>query len=115
LYFSTARHLRVRWFKALSQFSPRNQRTRDKECVFQIIGPAKRSIEKGIAEVGPLGFVLASERRMVSICRSDYKRISIGETRYKHARIASRNDHDLVLHSRAAEHLGEIGWLERFD
>jgi hypothetical protein len=34
---------------------------------------------------------------------------------YEDARIARRNDHDLVSHSRAAEHLGELGWLERFD
>jgi hypothetical protein len=115
LYFSTARHLPVRWLKALAQFSPQHQRTPNKEGIFQIIGPAERSIEKGIAETGPLGFVLASERRVVSVCRRDYNRTIIGETRYEDARIASRNDHDLVSHSRAAEHLGEIGRLERFD
>ena len=69
LHFSTTSHLRVRWLKALAQFSPKHQRTRDKKGVFQIIGSAQRSIEKGIAEVGPLGFVLASERRVLSVCR----------------------------------------------
>jgi hypothetical protein len=57
---------------------------------------------------------IPSERRVVSICRGDDKRISIGETRYEDARIASRNDYDLVSHFRAAEHLGEMGWLEGF-
>src|SRR6476646_1069409 len=115
LHFSTASHLRVRWLKAFAQFSPQYQRTRHKEGVFQIIGPTERSIEKGVAEIGPFGFVLASERRVVSICRGDDKCFSIGETRYEDARIASRNDHDLVSHSRAAEHLRKIGWLESFD
>src|SRR5262249_11763467 len=100
---------------ALPQFSPQHQRTRHNERVFQTIGAAQRSIEKGIAKIGPLSLVLASERPVVSVCRSNYKRISIGETRYEDARIASRNDHDLVSHSRAAENLGEIGWFERFD
>ena len=55
LHFSTASHLRVRWLKTLAQFSPQYQRTRHKEGVFQIIGPTERSIEKGVAEIGPLG------------------------------------------------------------
>jgi hypothetical protein len=100
--------------EALAQFSPQYQRTCHKEGVFQTIGPTERSIEKGVAEIGPLGFVLASERRVVSICRGDDKCFSIGETRYEDARIASRNDHDLVSHSRAAKHLGEVGWLKGF-
>src|SRR5262249_34659185 len=61
--------------KPLAQFSFQHQRTRHKEGVFQIIGAAQRSIEKGVAEIGPLGFVLASERRVVSICCGDDKRI----------------------------------------
>src|SRR6476469_3031919 len=113
LHVSTASHLRVRWFKTLAQFSPQYQRTRHKEGVFQSIRATERSIEKGVAKIGPLGLVLASERWVVSVCRGDDKRISISETRYEDARIASRNDHDLS-HSRAAEHLGEIGWLQGF-
>ena len=112
LHFFTARHLRVRWLKALAQFSPRHQLTRHKEGVFQIVGPAESGIEKGITEMGPLGFVLTSKRRVVSVRRGDYQRISISQARYEDARIASRNDHDLVSHSRAAEHFGEMGWLE---
>jgi hypothetical protein len=96
------------------QFSLQHQRTRHEEGVSQIIGPTERSIEKGVAEIGPLGFVLTLERRVVSVRRGDYKCIGIGEPMYEDARIASRNDHDLVSHSRAAEHLREIGWLERF-
>jgi hypothetical protein len=71
----------VRWLKALAQFSPRHQRTRHEEGVFQIVGPAERSIEKGITEIGPLGFVLTSERRVVSVRRGDYQRISICQAR----------------------------------
>ena len=69
LYFSTARHLRVRRLKALAQFSPQHQRTRPNEGVFQIISAAQRRIKKCIAEISPLGFVLASERRVLSVCR----------------------------------------------
>jgi hypothetical protein len=50
LHFSTASHLRVRWLKALAQFSPQYQRTHHKEGIFQIFGPTKRSIEKGVVE-----------------------------------------------------------------
>ena len=115
LHVSTASHLRVRWFKTLAQFSPQYQRTRHKEGLSQSIGATERSIEKGVAKIGPLGLVLASERRVVSVCRGDDKRISISETRYEDTRMASRNDHDLISHSRAAEHLGEMGWFEGFD
>jgi hypothetical protein len=100
--------------KALAQFSLQDERARKKEGVFQTCGPAERNIEEGIAKVGPLGFVLASERCMVGIRCGDYKRVSIGEGRYEDPRIASRNDHDLVSHARSVEHFGEIGWRERF-
>ena len=50
LHFSTVNHMRVRWLKALAQFSPQYQRTRHKEGVFQIIGPTKRGVEKGVAD-----------------------------------------------------------------
>jgi hypothetical protein len=36
--------------QSLAQFSPQYQRTHHKEGVFQIFGPTKRSIEKGVAE-----------------------------------------------------------------
>jgi transcription antitermination factor NusG len=51
----------VRWLKALAQFSPQYQRTRHKEGVFQIIGPTKRSIEKGVAD-GIVAAIRSRER-----------------------------------------------------
>src|SRR5262245_6557687 len=71
LHVSAARQLRVRWLETLTQFSLQHQRAREKKSVFQIISPAERSIEKSIAEIGPLGFVLATERRMVRVCCRD--------------------------------------------
>ena len=61
LHFSTVSHLRVRWLKALAQFSPQYQRTRHKEGVFQIIGPTKRSIAKGVAD-GIVAAIRSHER-----------------------------------------------------
>src|SRR6266566_6998996 len=51
---------------------------------------------------------------MVGIRRSDHQCISIGDGRYEDARIASRNDDDLVSYAGSFEHAGEIGRLERF-
>ena len=43
--------MRVRWLKALAQFSPQYQPSEAiNEGVFQIIGPTKRSIEKSVAD-----------------------------------------------------------------
>jgi transcription antitermination factor NusG len=42
--------MRVRWLKALAQFSPQYQLASHNEGVFQIIGPMKRSIEKSVAD-----------------------------------------------------------------
>jgi hypothetical protein len=50
--------MRVRWLKALAQFSPQYQLASHKEGVFQIIGPTKRGIEKGVAD----GIVAAIRR-----------------------------------------------------
>jgi transcription antitermination factor NusG len=61
LHFSTVSHLRVRWLKVLAQFSPQYQRTRHKEGVFQIIGPTKRSIQKGVAD-GIVAAIRSRER-----------------------------------------------------
>ena len=46
-------------------------------------------IEKGVAEIGPLGFVRAAERRMVGIGRRDYQRIGVRETRDEDSGIAA--------------------------
>jgi hypothetical protein len=62
LHVSASRHLRVRWFKPLAQFAFGNTRAREKEGLFQIAGLAQGSIEKGITEIRPLGFVLAPKR-----------------------------------------------------
>ena len=61
LHFSTVGHLWVRWLKALAQFSPQYQRTRHKEGVFRIIGPTKRSIERGAAD-GIVAAIRSRER-----------------------------------------------------
>ncbi len=50
--------MRVRWLKALAQLSPQYQLASHKEGVFQIIGPTKRGIEKGVAD----GIVAANRR-----------------------------------------------------
>src|SRR5215472_5503493 len=114
LHVRASRHLRVRWVKALAQFSLQDQRARNNKGVFQGRGLAQRNIEKRVAEIGPRGFVLAAERWRAGVCRGDHERIRIGEGRYEDARIASRNDHDLISHAGSLEHLGELGWLERF-
>jgi hypothetical protein len=43
----------VRRLKALTPLSLQDERTRNKEGVFQIRGLAQRNIEKGITEIGP--------------------------------------------------------------
>src|SRR4029453_18893463 len=59
LNVSTSGHLRVRRLEALTQLSLQDERARNKEGVLQIRRSAQRNIEKGIAEIGPLGPVLA--------------------------------------------------------
>ena len=89
LHVSASCHLRVRQVKSLAQFSLQDDRACKKEGVFQTYSPTEGDIEKGIAKIGPLGFVLAAERCMVGIRCGDHKRICIGEERYENARIAS--------------------------
>ena len=84
-----------------------------KEGVFQGFRFTESDVEKRIAEISPLGFVLASKRCMVGIRCGDDKCISICQARNEDARIAGRNYHGLMLHARLVEHLGEIGWLQR--
>ena len=52
----------MRWLKPLAQFAFGNERAREKEGFFQIAGLAQGNIEKGITEICPLGFVLATKR-----------------------------------------------------
>jgi len=49
-------------------------------------------IEKGVAEMGPFGFVPAAERWMVGIGRGDYQRIGVRETRDKDPEIVAREE-----------------------
>jgi hypothetical protein len=114
LHVRAARHLRVRRVKALAQFSLRHKIAGKKEGVFQGVRLAESDVEKGIAEIGPRGLVLASKRCMVSIRCGDDKCISICEARNEDARIAGRNDYDLMSHARLIEHLTESGWLKDF-
>ena len=51
---------------------------------------------------------------MVSIRCGDDKCISICEARNEDARIAGRNDYDLMSYARFVEHLSESGWLKGF-
>ena len=111
LHVCATRHLRARAVKALAQFSVRYKSAGKKEGVFQGLRLAKSDIEKGIAEIGPLGLVLASKRCMVCLRCGDDKCIRICEARNEDARIAGRNDYDLMSHARLVEHLSESGWL----
>jgi len=104
----------VRGVEALAQFSVRYKSAGKKEGVFQGLCLAKSDVEKRIAEIGPLGLVLAAKRCMVSIRCGYDKRISICEGRNEDARIAGRNDYDLISYARLVEHLSESGWLKGF-
>ena len=90
LHVCAARHLRVRRVKALAQFSLRYKRAGKKEGFFQGLRLAKSDVEKRIAEIGPLGLVLASKRCMVGIRCGDDKCISICKARNEDPRIAGR-------------------------
>ena len=64
----------------LAQFSLLDERARNNKSVLQASGLAECDVEKGIAKIGPLGLVLAAERRMVGIGRGDYQQIGVRET-----------------------------------
>src|SRR5437016_472158 len=61
LHIRPSCHLRIRWFKALADFSLGNDSAREKKSLFQIFRPAQRNIEECVAEIGPLGSVLTTE------------------------------------------------------
>jgi hypothetical protein len=67
----------------LAQFSFLDERARNNKGVLQTFSLPECHVEKGIAEIGPLGLVLAAERRMVGIGRGDYQRVGVRETRDK--------------------------------
>jgi hypothetical protein len=66
--------LGIRRLEALAQFSLFDERARNNKSVLQALSLPECDIERGVAEIGPLGFVPAAERRMVGIGRSDYQR-----------------------------------------
>ena len=53
----------------LPQFALADQPARIEERILQACIVPERDVEKSVAEIGPLGFVLASERRVLSVCR----------------------------------------------
>src|SRR6478735_12371816 len=105
----SAGDLRMRWLKAALQFSLEYQRTRLGECISQRVRPPQRLVEEGVAEIGPLGLVLAAERWMVGIRCGYDQRVCIRKPRDEYAGIAGRDDHHLALHAGAIEHAGQIG------
>src|SRR5262249_27069279 len=109
-----ARHLRMRRHEAVARFALPDQRARQRERVLQPRRPAQRNVEKGIAEIGPFGAILAAEGRMIGVGRRDYQAIRVGEPWYEHAGIAGRYDYCPISHVRRVEHVGKVRWRERF-
>src|SRR6516162_6636345 len=61
LHVCAARHAGIRRLEVFAQFSHPDERARNKEGVFQVFSLPECDVEKGIAEIGPLGLVLAAE------------------------------------------------------
>src|SRR6266487_4399957 len=91
LHVCAARHQRIRRLEVLAQFSLPDERARNNKGFLQASSLPERNVEKGIAEIGPLGLVLAAERWMVGIGRGDDQDIGVSETRDKDAGIAGRD------------------------
>jgi predicted transcriptional regulator len=83
LHVCAACHYGIRWLEALAQFSLLDKRARKNEGILQAINLPKCDVEKGVAEIGPLGLVLATERRMVGIGRGDYEYVGVREAGIK--------------------------------
>src|SRR5213596_3363259 len=75
LHVFAACHKGVRRLEALAHFSLFDERARNNKGVLQAFSLPECYIEKGVAEIGPFGFVPAAERWMVGIGRGDYQRI----------------------------------------
>src|SRR5438045_7179720 len=88
LYICAAGHSGVRRLEVLAQFPFQDERARNTKRVLQTFGLPERDVEKRIAEIGPLGLVLAAERWMVGIGRGDDQHIGIRETRAEDSGIA---------------------------
>src|ERR1700675_2687668 len=65
LHVCAACHQGIRRLEALAQFSLLDESARANKSVLQASGLAECDVEKGIAEIGPLGLVLAAERPIV--------------------------------------------------
>src|SRR5882672_5323617 len=113
LHVCAACHSGIRRLEVLAQFSLLDERARNNKGVLQAFSLPECDIEKGVAEIGPLGLVPAAERRMVGIGRRDYQRIGVRETRNKDPGIAGRDDHHLISHACPRQHVGEIRRRER--
>src|SRR5437868_4394367 len=90
LHVCAAYHSGIRRLEALSQFSLLDERARNNKGFLQAFGLPECDIEKSIAEIGPLGLVPATERRMVSIGCGDDQHIGARQTRDKDSGIAGR-------------------------
>src|SRR6266513_3905495 len=99
LHVFAACHKGIRRLEALAHFSLFDKRARNNKGVLQAFSLPECYIEKGVAEIGPFGFVPAAERWMVGIGRGDYQRIGVRETRDEDPGIAGRDDHHLVSHA----------------
>ena len=85
LHVCAACHHGIRWLETLAQFSLLDKRARKNEGILQAINLPKCDVEKGAAEIGPLGLVLATERRMVGM-RGDYEYVGVREAGIKRLR-----------------------------
>ena len=97
-------HCGIRWLEVLAQFSLLDKRARKNEGILQAINLPKCDVEKGVAEIGPLGLVLAAERRMVGIGRGDYQYVGVRETGDKD--YANSIDQDSALRTPRLRRLG---------
>src|SRR5262245_57461685 len=54
-------HLGIRWLKVVAQFPLSDESACNEKGILHAFSLTESDIEKGIAEIGPLGFVLAAE------------------------------------------------------
>src|SRR5262249_18561230 len=107
-------HLRMRRHEAVPRFPLSYQPARQRERVLQPRRSAQRNVEKGVAEIGPFGAILAAEGRMIGVGRRDDQAIWVSEPRYEHAGIAGRYDYCPISHGRRVEHVAKRTWRARF-
>src|SRR5882757_5546588 len=108
LHVCAACHSRIRRLEVFVQFSLPDERARNNKGVPQAFSLPKCDVEKGVAEIGPLGLVPAAERRMVGIGRGDDQHVVVRETRDEDSAMAGRDDHHLMSHARPRQHVGRL-------